>query len=108
MDQPFPRPLRSNGPEERLHPQVLRHARLHGIAHQFAVEEILDAGKVEPAFIGGDLGEVRHPGFVWSRNGELPIQQVWRHRQGMIRIRGRLEFPFLQRRPSFLRIRLIR
>ena len=95
VNQSLARPLRGNRSEECLHDQVLRHTSIQGIADHFAVEEILDAGKVEPAFVGSDVGDVRYSGFVRCRNDKLPIQHVRRHREGVLRVRGRYEFPLL-------------
>ena len=64
---------------------------IEGIADQFAVEQVLDASKVKSDFIGGDVGDVRHPRVVRCRHSKLPIQQVWRPWQGLLRIRRRLE-----------------
>lgn len=95
VDQPFSRTLRSHCAKQCPQHQFLRHSGIQGVADQLAIEQILDAGKVEPAVVGGDVGYVAHPGFVWGRHSELPIQQVRRHRQRVIGIRGRLEFPLL-------------
>lgn len=46
--------------QQRLHDQLLGHAGIQGVAHQFAVEQVLDAGKVKPTLIGGDVSDVRH------------------------------------------------
>ena len=80
---------------KRAHDQLLRHAGIEGVTHQLAVEQVFDAGKVKPTLVRGDVGDVRHPRLVGGRDGKLAIQQVWRHRQVVLRIRGRLEFPLL-------------
>jgi len=36
-----------------MHDQLLRHAGIEGIADQFAIEQVLDASKVKPTFVGG-------------------------------------------------------
>ena len=64
VDQPLARPLGGYCPKEGLHDQLLRHAGIEGIADQFAVEQVLDASKVKPALVGGDVGDVRQPPLV--------------------------------------------
>lgn len=56
-------------------------ATLHWrVAHQFAIEHLLDPAKVEPALVGSDAGDGRDLGLVGCRHGELAIQQVWHQR----------------------------
>ncbi len=45
--------------EQRLHYQVLRHAHIQGIADPFAVEQVFDTSKIQPAFVGSDVGNIR-------------------------------------------------
>ena len=42
-----------------------------------------------------DLDDVGHPGFVGALGSKGLVQQVFGHRQLVIRIRGCLEFPLL-------------
>ena len=58
---------------------------------------------MEPAFVGGDIGDIGHPGTIWRRYRELPIQKIGGHRQRMARIRCRREFPLLLAAQSVLR-----
>jgi len=46
-----------------------------------AVEQIEYDRRVEPAFVRPDVGEVGRPCLIGWRRGEIPIQQVRRHRQ---------------------------
>ena len=43
------------GPQEGLADQVLRHTLCHGITHDFSSKKILMAGKIQPAFLRGDI-----------------------------------------------------
>lgn len=95
MDQPPCWPLGGDGAKERLRYQARGHPLGHGVADQFAVEQILDAGKIEPALVGGDVGDIADPGAIGGRHGELPIEKIGRQWQGMPRIRRSLEFPLL-------------
>lgn len=95
QNQPWRRPLSSNGPPQRLRRELLRHPRPKRIAHHLACEDVLDAGQIEPSFIGGDVGNVAHPGFVRARRGEGLFQQVRRHREAMVRVCRGLELSLL-------------
>lgn len=83
VDQSLCRPLRGDGAKERLRHQARGHPLGHGVADQFAVEQVLDTGKIESALVGGDVGDIADPGAIGRRHGELPIQKIGRQRQGM-------------------------
>src|SRR5678816_212677 len=61
----------------------------HRVEHEFAVnggssrpaddlarEQIHDDGQVEPALPRPNVGDIRDPGFVSPRHGELPLQEI--------------------------------
>lgn len=95
QDQSRRRSFASCGPPQPLRHQLLHHSRAHGVTHYFARKDVLDACQVKPPFVGGDVGDVTDPGFVRARRRKGLIQQVGRHRVAMLRIRRRLELPFL-------------
>ena len=62
VDQSLCRPLGGDGAKERLRHQARGHPLGHGVADQFAVEQVLDTGKIESALVGGDVGDIADPG----------------------------------------------
>jgi hypothetical protein len=61
---------------KRMHYQMLGHAFTHGVADQFAAEQILQANEVQPAFVGCDVGDVAAPGLIRRGCGEVLVQQM--------------------------------
>jgi len=53
--------------------------------------EVDDHGQVEPPLFGPEIGDIAHPLLVGGRGAEVLLQQVRRHRQIVLRIRGGLE-----------------
>lgn len=47
-----------------------------GIAHNFSGTQILDDGQVEPAFPGGNVGDITHPGLIWLCKEEVSLQKI--------------------------------
>ena len=47
--------------------QILRHTLCHGITYDFSGKKILMAGKVQPAFPGGDVSDIAQPDLVLAR-----------------------------------------
>lgn len=76
VDQFFGRLLGGDDTEQGLRHEIRGHSPGHRVAHQFAMDQVLDAGKAEPAFVGGDIGDIGHPGLIRCGNGKLPIQQI--------------------------------
>lgn len=64
------------------------HACLHGPADQPSSVEVDDASDEQPAFIGGDVGDIRYPPLVRTRCRKILLEQVRRNRQIMVGIRG--------------------
>lgn len=89
MDQPLGRPLDCHSLAQGLAHKLRDNSRPQGITHDLAVEEVLVGGTVESSFIGRDVGNIAHPRFV------LLIEEVVRHRERVIRIRGSLELLYL-------------
>lgn len=63
----------------------------HGPADDQARIEIDNHGQVEPAFFCPEIGDVANPFLVGLRGADILLQQVWRHRQIMLGVGGRLE-----------------
>lgn len=47
-----------------------------GIAHNFSGTQILDDGQVEPAFPGGNVGDIAHPGLIWLFKEEVSLHEI--------------------------------
>jgi hypothetical protein len=62
--------------EKGLQRQVGRHAGLGGPTDHAAREQIDHDRQIQPAFVGLDVGDVRHPDLVGRIDLELPIQGV--------------------------------
>src|SRR5882672_3885240 len=73
---------------QRLAHQIGRDSITHRPAYDSAAGQIHDAGQIQPAFAGGDIGDVSHPGLVDSPAIEAPIQHVGSDRLAMGRIGG--------------------
>ena len=54
-----------------------------GVAYNFSGTQVLDDGQVEPAFPGGDVGNIAHPGLIRAFKIELSLQQVRRRRMAV-------------------------
>lgn len=73
------------------HPQSIRHnigrhARLERPADHFPVEQIQNNGKVQPAFVGPQVRDVRRPDQIGGGWHEVPVQQIRCHWQTVLRI----------------------
>ncbi len=85
----------ADGLHERTPHQVRRHPGAHRMPDHLTGVQILDAGEIQPAFRGRHVGDVGDPGLVRSCRDKRLGQEILRHRQGMIRLRGRREPPNL-------------
>ena len=47
-----------------------------GIAHNFSGTQVLDNGQVEPAFPGGNVGDIAHPGLIWLFKEKVSLQEI--------------------------------
>jgi hypothetical protein len=76
---------------DRRRDRVDDERRLEIVAHaptdDLARVEVHDRGEEEPALVGGDVGDVRHPGLVRSRGGEVAVDEVGRRRAPLVRRR---------------------
>ena len=73
------RAARSSSPHRHQHGiehELAVNRRPGGPAHDQAREQIHDDGQVEPALPRPNVGDVGHPGLVWPRRGELPLQEI--------------------------------
>jgi hypothetical protein len=60
----------------------------HGPADHFAGEQVEDHGQVEPALASRDIGDIGQPDLIGSVGDKVLVQQVFRHRQGMLAVGG--------------------
>jgi len=93
MMQPRCRSLPEPGHGQRIRGDVRRHARFQGPAHDLAVEQVENDGQVEPAFVRPQIRDVRRPRLIRRTRREVAIQQVFRHRQAVFRVRRHLVAP---------------
>lgn len=63
-------------------------ALTHGIAYDLSREDVFVAGKEEPPFASGYIGDVGYPDLIGGICCKLLIQVVGHHRQVMLRVRG--------------------
>ena len=54
-----------------------------GIAYNFSGTQVLNDGQVKPAFPGGNVGDIAHPGLIWVLKTELSLQKVRRRRMAV-------------------------
>jgi hypothetical protein len=57
-------------------------------AHHQAAEQVNHTDQVQPAFVGGDVGDVAAPDLVGRRRREVSRQQVLGHRQVVMAVGG--------------------
>src|SRR5208337_4991183 len=68
---------------QRVLRKVRSHSTAHGVADDLTSCEVLHPRKVQPTFVGGDIGNIRPPHRRGQRHTELLFQQVRCHRQVM-------------------------
>lgn len=73
--------LGRHGAEKGLTHQVLRHSFAHRVSHDLAGEEVFMASEIEPAFGGGDVGDIRYPDLIGSISRKILIQKILGNRQ---------------------------
>jgi hypothetical protein len=59
--------------------QIACHPIRHGPTHNTPAVQIQRGGQVEPPFLGGDVGDIRHPLLIGSLGREVPLQHVRRY-----------------------------
>jgi hypothetical protein len=64
MDQILGRASGRYRQEQGAADQILRHSMAHGVADDLFFPQILDSSQIDPAFLRGDVGDVRDPGLV--------------------------------------------
>ncbi len=79
------------GHAQRIADQHRGHAVGHGPAHDLARVQVEHRRQVQPPLGRVDVGDVADPHLIPSLRRELLLQQVRRHREGVIRVRRRLE-----------------
>lgn len=71
---------------QRLRHDVRRHPRRNRPTHDLPVKQIEHDGQVQPAFFRPEIGDIRCPDLIGFRRREIPLQQVVRHRQRVLRV----------------------
>jgi len=71
--------------------QALGHSLSHRIPDNFSCEEILMAGKIQPAFSGSNVCQICNPGLIGSVSLEFLLKNILGNRQSMVGVRCRLE-----------------
>jgi len=66
--------LGSHPLEEPLHDEILAPMLAHGVVHQFVVEQVMQPGQVQLAFIGRDVGSVPDPDLIGPTHCKLPAR----------------------------------
>jgi hypothetical protein len=72
--------------DERGDGEFGAHMIAHGRANDLAGEQIEDHGQVEPAFAGRDVSDIIQSDLIGPVGHKILIQQVCRHRQGMLAV----------------------
>jgi len=85
----------TNGHLQGTNRQRSRHPLRHGPAHDLAGVQVQDGRQVEPPFPRGNVGDVRQPLVILPLGGEVPFQQVRRHRILLVALGGGLVAPDL-------------
>lgn len=68
--------------------QAALHVRLHAPAHHLATEQVNDRGQIQPAFVGGDVGDIARPDLIGCSRSEVALQQIRRDGQIMLAVSG--------------------
>jgi hypothetical protein len=71
VQQPFSRTFGCHSLAQRLTNQISGQALSHGVANDLIGKEILMASQIQPAFIGGHIGDVTYPHPIRLINLEL-------------------------------------
>ena len=77
-DQSRGRALPADGHVQGVQGELGVDALRKGIPYNFLGAQVFDNGEIQPAFPGGDVGDVAHPGLVRAAESELALEQVWR------------------------------
>ena len=67
--------------------QILFHPVADSPANDTAAMQIKDDGKIEPALLCPDIGDVASPFAVGHISGKIPVQPVCRDAQAMVAVR---------------------
>ena len=68
--------------------QAALHVRLHAPAHHLAAEQVNHCCQVQPALVGGDVGDVACPDLIGRSRGEVALHQVWGNGQMVFAVGG--------------------
>src|SRR2546422_1327049 len=90
------------GHRQRLDGELPRDPVAQCPANNAAREQVQDDHEVQPALARPEVRDVGHPGRVRCRDRELPIENVGRHREVMLRVRRALEAALLPRAQALL------
>lgn len=89
---------------QRVRHEISRHARLDRSAHHFPIEQIEHRGQVQPTLVGPDVRDVRTEHLIGRGGRELAIQQIWRNRRLVLRVRRHTIAALVSARMPFSRI----
>ena len=73
---------------QRILDQTGLHVGLQAPAHNLTTEHINHSSQVQPAFIGGDIGDVTAKKLVGCLRRKTSLHQVRGHRQAVLAVRG--------------------
>ena len=83
-DEAFGRAVASDSHVKCGEGKVCVNAVRESVANDLFGAEVLDHGEVEPALIGGDVGDIADPGHTRQCKGEMACQEVRGDRMRMI------------------------
>src|SRR5205807_297529 len=86
MDQACSRALPLDCHGERGDGEFGTHVIAHGPTNHLAAEQVEDYGQVEPALAGRNVGDIGQPDLIGLVGDKVLIQQVCRHREGMLAV----------------------
>jgi hypothetical protein len=86
MDQACSRALPLDCHGERSDGEFGTHVIAHGPTNHLAGEQVEDHGQVEPALAGRNVGDIGQPDLIGLVGDKVLIQQVCRHREGMLAV----------------------
>jgi hypothetical protein len=93
MDEPFGRAALPEGHGQRVQTEGGCERGSESPADELAAVNVEDAGDVEPAFVGGNIGDVSDPDFIAGAGRRAALEQVWGDRVVVLAVGGLRETP---------------
>lgn len=87
-DQACGRTFATDSHTERGKRKVRINAIRESVSDNLLGTQIFDNGKVQPTFIGWDVGDISNPGLAGLRGVEMPHEKIRRDRATVVGIRG--------------------